>query len=405
MEQRKIENRKPFNFMSLELKDVKNQVMVITGASSGIGLATARMAAEKGASLVLASRDEKALERVAEELKLKGTQAIYVTADVAHEGDVQKIVNAAIGEFGGFDTWVNNASVSIYGHVVDVPIEDMRQLFEINFWGYVYGSLAAVRHYKEKGTPGALINIGSLDGNRAVPLQTIYSASKFSVHGFTDGLRMELEKEHAPVSVTQIHPAKVNTPFTDHTTSYIDKYPSHQGMNYPPEAVAEAVIHAAQKPTRDIYVGTQAKFFSVVGRVFPRITDRYLEKRFYSMLYDPDREAKAPEEGILYHSGDNLHERGSNIGWERPRSLMVQVKKHPGITTVAVVGAGLLLLTAMEGKKVAPAVRKMKCMYGLDKKNMMHALHKKKRMTAIEAKKIRAAMNKKKMMKKLKQLL
>lgn len=398
MEQRKVEDKKPFNFMSLKLKKIENQVIVITGASSGIGLVTARMAAEKGAKLVLAARDEEALQRIVTEAELKGTQAIYVVADVSKEEDVQKIMDRAIAEFGGFDTWVNNAGVSIYGHAEDIPVEDMRQLFEVNFWGVVYGSLAAVHHYKEKGTPGALINIGSVSGNRALPLQGIYSASKFSVHAYTDSLRMDLEKEHAPVSVTQIHPAKVNTPFTDHTSSYIDKYPSHDDMNYPPEAVAEAILHAAQHPVRDIYVGGQAKFLSVVGRVFPRFTDRYLEKLMYSSLYDENRAAKDPQEGILYEPGDNMHERGSNIGWERSESLMVKAKKHPGITTVAVVGAGLLLLTLMEKKSAKPAMKKMKLMKGIEKQILKEGFCRQRLLTPMQAKKLVMAMEKKKMM-------
>lgn len=405
MEQRRMEDKKPFNFMSLKLKKIENQVMVITGATSGIGLVTARMAAGKGAKLVLAARDEEALQRVVTEAELKGTQAIYVVADVSKEEDVRRIAERAIEEFGGFDTWVNNAAVSIYGHAEDVPVEDMRQLFEVNFWGVVYGSLTAVQHYKEKGTPGALINMGSVSGNRALPLQGIYSASKFSVHAFTDSLRMDLEKEHAPVSVTQIHPAKVNTPFTDHTASYIDKYPSHDDMNYPPEAVAEAVLHAAQHPVRDIYVGGQAKFLSVVGRVFPRFTDRYLEKMMYSSLYDEKRSAKGPEEGILYEPGDNMHERGSNIGWERSESLMVKAKKHPGITTVVLVGAGLLLLTAWEQKQSTPAYKKMKLMHGLEKKRLMRGIAKKKCMASHEFKRLMAGIEKKKMVGMVKKLI
>src|SRR4030095_15472092 len=120
--------------MAVKLKPINEQVIVITGASSGIGLTTARMAATQGARLVLAARNEEALRMLTAEIKAAGGEAAYVVADVGNEGDVNKIAAEALNKFGGFDTWVNNAGVSIYGKLVDVPIEDMRQVFETNFW-------------------------------------------------------------------------------------------------------------------------------------------------------------------------------------------------------------------------------------------------------------------------------
>ncbi|MDE1548344.1 SDR family oxidoreductase [Jeotgalibaca caeni] len=343
-QQRKVSRTAPTNFKDITLKKVNYQTMVLTGATSGIGLVTARMAAAKGTKLVLVARNEEALKQLTEEITAKGTQAVYVKADVSKEEDIQKIVETAIRTFGGFDTWVNNASVTIYGHITDIPVEDMRQLFEINYWGVVYGSLAAVHHFKEKGSPGALINVGSVIGNRGTPIQSVYSSSKFAVHSFTDGLRMELEKEQVPISVSQIHPAKINTPYTDHATSYIDHHPSHQAMMYPPESVAEAILFAAEKPVRDMYVGTHSKVMALLGTLAPRFTDRYMEKLFYPELYDPHRVAKEPSAGNLYESKTDLSERGSNIGWERKTSWMVKAKKYPTLTKAAVLGVGLAAL-------------------------------------------------------------
>ena len=189
-------------FKKLSLKKLQDQVVVITGASSGIGLVTARMAAAKGAKVVVAARNEEALKQLTEELTSQGSSAIWVKADVGREEDVNRIAETAIREFGGFDTWVNNAGVSIFGKAMDVTIDDMKRDFDTNFWGVVYGSRAAVNHFKERGEPGALINIGTVYGDRGVVLQSTYSASKFAVHGWTENLRMELEKEKAPVSVT-----------------------------------------------------------------------------------------------------------------------------------------------------------------------------------------------------------
>src|SRR5690606_37007443 len=183
--------------MSVDLKKLSEQTIVITGASSGIGLTTARKAAEREARLVLVARSEDALRQLTEEITGKGGEAIYVAADVSNQDDVRRIAQRAQEAFGGFDTWVNNAGVFIYGKLEETPIEDMRKLFETNVWGLIYGSLEAVKHLKQRG--GALINIGSVVSDRAILLQGIYSASKHAVGGFTDALRMELEKEKAPV--------------------------------------------------------------------------------------------------------------------------------------------------------------------------------------------------------------
>ena len=134
--------------MKINLKKVQDQVVVITGASSGIGLVTARMAADKGARLVLASRSEDSLRKLSNEINRTGGQAIYVVADVSKQDDVQRIAEAAQEKFGGYDTWVNNAGVTIFGKLEQVPIEDMRKLFETNFWGLIYGSMEAAKHFK-----------------------------------------------------------------------------------------------------------------------------------------------------------------------------------------------------------------------------------------------------------------
>jgi NAD(P)-dependent dehydrogenase (short-subunit alcohol dehydrogenase family) len=174
------------------------------------------MAASKGAKVVVAARNEEALKELVNELREKGHSATLVKADVGREEDVNKIAETAITEFGHFDTWVNNAGISIFGHAMDVSIEDIKRLFETNFWSVVYGSRAAVKHFKERGVPGALINVGSLFGDRGTLIQSTYAASKFAVHGWTESIRMELEKEKAPVSVTLIHPGRIDTPYNEH---------------------------------------------------------------------------------------------------------------------------------------------------------------------------------------------
>src|SRR5215211_2063592 len=147
------------NSMTVTLKPLAEQVIVLTGASSGIGLATARAAAERGAKLVLVARNEAALQEIAGEIRSRGGDAVAVAADVSQPEDLRRVAETAIERFGGFDTWINDAAVAIYGTIEEVPLADQRKLFEINYWGVVEGSLIAAKHLKRRG--GAIINVGS----------------------------------------------------------------------------------------------------------------------------------------------------------------------------------------------------------------------------------------------------
>jgi short-subunit dehydrogenase len=182
--------------------------------------------------------------------------------------------------FGRIDTWVNNAGVSIFGRLEDIAPEDHERLFQTNFWGVVHGSLEAVKRMKTRGG-GALINLGSEVSDRAVPLQAMYSASKHAIKAFTDALRMELEAEQAPISVTLIKPAAVDTMFTVHARNYMDKEPALPPPVYAPELVAEAILHAAQHPKRDVFVGGAAKMISLGAWTMPRMLDRYMRRTMF----------------------------------------------------------------------------------------------------------------------------
>lgn len=344
------ENKISSDTKNMALKKLKDQVIIITGASSGIGLATARMAASKGAKVVVAARNEDALKQLVGEFKEKGYPAAWVKADVGREEDVNKIAETAIKQFGRFDTWVNNAGVSIFGHAMDVSIEDMKRMFDTNFWGVVYGSKVAVKHFKERGVPGALINVGALFGDRGTVIQSTYAPSKFAVHGWTESLRMELAKEKAPVSVTLIHPGKIDTPYTEHAKSYLKKQPTHGGMLYPPEAVAEAILHSSENWKRDMYIGSQAKALGLIGTLLPRVTDKFMEVILYPTTY-ANRPSKPQEENNLYHPGYGMHERGINMGRTRSRSLYVKASKRPVLSTMIVVGLGTLAWIATKRNK------------------------------------------------------
>ena len=329
--------------MKVELKRLDQQVIVITGASSGIGLATARRAARKGARLILAARNGDALGHLADEIRHDGGSAVPVEADVGSEEDIRRIADVARREFGGFDTWINNAGASVYGQCLEVSIEDMRRVFETNFWGVVYGSRVACAHLRQSG--GALINIGSEVSDKAVPLQGIYSASKHAVKGWTDALRMELEYEGAPVSVTLIKPGPIDTPYTEHAKNYLPDQPKHAPPVYTPESVAEAILYAATTPVRDLFVGGGAKLVSSMDKWAPRMTDRFVERMLISGTHSGQ-----PREGkdALHEPGEGLRERGNYPGMVR-NSIYTRASIHPVLTGVAAVGAGLLLAALWRG--------------------------------------------------------
>ena len=227
--------------------------MVITGATSGMGLATARQAAREGARLVLAARNEQDLNRLAEELRAQGGEAVPVVADVGDEKQVRRIALAALQRFGGFDTWVNNACVTIPGRLQQVQRADQRRLFDTNFWGVVHGSMVAIEHLKGHG--GVLINLGSEVSEVPSPLQGTYAASKHAVKGFTDSLRIELEQEGAPVSVVLIRPAGMETPYGAHAGKCTDPESTLPSLHYSPEPIAGTILHAARHPAREVFVG------------------------------------------------------------------------------------------------------------------------------------------------------
>ena len=259
--------------MSSPLKPLNRQVIVITGATSGIGLATAQEAAKEGARLVLAARGADVLDAVVARFHALGQEAVGVVADVSERAQVERIAQAAVDRFGRIDTWVNNAGCTIYGRVDEVSETDARRLFDINFWGMVHGSLVALPHLKRQG--GALINLGSEASEVAIPMQGMYSASKHAVKGFTDALRIEVEQlDEAPVSVTLIEPTAVDTPLPQHARNYMDREPRLPSPQVDPHQVAAAILHAAVVPMRTVRVGMLAELDVMMERLLPGVADR-----------------------------------------------------------------------------------------------------------------------------------
>jgi short-subunit dehydrogenase len=279
--------------MSTRLKKLADQVIVITGASSGIGLATAEAAAKGGAKLVLAARSEKALQDIAGRL---GASAVAVTCDVSDRAQVERVAETALAKFGRIDTWVNNAGLGLYGRLDETTDADARRLFDVNYWGVVHGCTVALKHLKATG--GALITVGSEVSESYVPLLGQYVASKHAVKGFVDTLRVEVEDvDKAPVSITLIQPSAVDTPFPQHARNYQPREPKLPDPMIDPAQVAAAILDAAETPTRDKRVGTGAKISTTMATLFPGMGDRMAAKQVDKQHYD---EKPRHPEGALH---------------------------------------------------------------------------------------------------------
>ncbi len=333
--------------MSISLKPVSDQTLVITGATSGIGLATALEAADRGANLLLIARSPDRLEAAAEQCRARGATVETLAADVADQAVLELAHEQAHDAFGGFDTWINNAGASAYGKVWDVPLEAARQIFETNYWGTVHGSLVAAKHFKEKGTSGAIINVGSVLGDRAFPLQGHYSATKHAIKAFTDALRMELDKDGVPVSVTLIKPNATDTPYTEHAANYMDEEPTLPTPAYAPETVARAILSAAEKPVRDVTVGAKDGVMAALGMVAPGLVDKLSVPAFFNQQKS-GTPTSGNDRGTLFEPPSNAgRTRGGVDGTVFEHSIWSQMQQNPllSLGAAAVVGATIALVS------------------------------------------------------------
>jgi short-subunit dehydrogenase len=321
-------------------RPLPNQVVVLTGASSGIGRETAYHFARHGAALVLAARKEPALHEVVEDVASRGGRAIAVPTDVADPAQVAALAERAAEHFGRIDTWVNAAGVGVYGAVEQHTPEEMRRIVEVDLLGTMYGSRAALPHLRRAG--GALINVSSVTGKVAVPLQSAYSAAKHGIVGFDNALRMELERVGAPVSVTTILPYGITTPFFNHARSKLGVLPRPTPPAYRPEAVAEAIVWAAEHPAREIVVGGAAKAIILLERLSPRLVEWGMTVRGIGFaLQKSDR----PDDGVdnlFAPAPDDYRVRGEFHDLTVPGNTYTRVFEfHPVRQGLAV--AGLLL--------------------------------------------------------------
>lgn len=335
----------------MQLKPIDQQVVVVVGASSGIGRLAALRFAQRGAKVVAAARGEPGLRSLVEEIGQAGGDATFVVADVAEFGQVQAIARAAVATYGRIDTWVNLAAVSIWARFEETTPEEFKRVIEVNLLGQAYGAMAALAELRRTGG-GALICISSVEARRGLPYQSAYAASKHGIEGMLDALRLELQHTGVPISVTNIMPASINTPLFNKARTKLGVKPRGISPIYQPELVVDAILHAAEHPTRDIIVGGAGKAIDVTQRLSPRAMDAMLLR----MGFDGQRsdEPKAPDapNNLLAPIGGYDRVEGDFGDQALQRSPATWLEMHSGVRDF-VAGAALVAATTM----VARALR------------------------------------------------
>lgn len=256
-------------------RPINEQVIVITGASSGIGRETALECGKAGATVVISARNAEALDQVAFTITQLGGRVLTVPTDVTDWEQVRQLANTTINHFGRIDTWVNNAGISVYATAEETSVEETARIMQTNFMGVVHGVSVVLPHMKQQGH-GTIINVGSVESQRAFPLQAAYAASKHAVKAYTEALRLEQIEEKTNIQITLILPSGINTPLFNHARSKVGVKPMPIPPVYSPELVARAIMTAAQAPHRDIYVGGAGFLFWLLERINPALLDKLM---------------------------------------------------------------------------------------------------------------------------------
>lgn len=335
------------------LKSLNQQAIVITGATSGIGLATARRAAKAGACVFLIARGENDLKALCEELQATGARSAWAVADVADFDALAEAAEKCVRLFGGYDTWVNNAGVSIYGHIRETTLEDQRRLFETNYWGVVNGSMIAADHLRKRYGGGAIVNVGSILSDAPLPIQGVYSASKHAVKGFTNALRMELMREEAPITVSLVKPAAVDSPYSKHARNLTGYATQNPQPVYATHVVADTILYCASHPIREITVGGGGRLIASFYSILPGLAEPLFARFAPSLMRDRSSAYQPYEDGLYDPTDDGLDEE-VHYPMVRQFSALAEVRKHPGITSgvvavLAGVGLAALLLSQRSG--------------------------------------------------------
>jgi NAD(P)-dependent dehydrogenase (short-subunit alcohol dehydrogenase family) len=329
----------------VQLKPVGEQVVVLMGASSGIGRETALRFAKSGAKLVVSARGEEGLDSLVEEIRGEGGEATAVVADTSEFGQVTVVADRAVEEYGRLDTWVHLAAVGLFATFEETTPEEFARVIDVNLMGQVYGAMAALPHIKREGR-GGLIHISSVEAKRSFPFHSAYGASKHGIDGFLEALRVELKHEGWPIGVTQVMPATINTPFFDKGRTKLGVKAVGIPPIYEPETVADIILYAAENPTRDLVSGGAAQALILNQRLSPRVLDAVLTTR---AGFDPQKthEPRSEDDPDNLYAPIRGHDTAKNGFRAFSRSLYNWLQMHPVVRRGAAAGTALGILGAL----------------------------------------------------------
>lgn len=263
----------------------RSEVVVITGASAGVGRATAHCFARHGARVALLARASPALQAVAREIRELGSMVLALEVDVADAAAVESAAAAVERELGPIDIWVNAAMTTVFAPVADISADEFRRATEVTYLGTVHGTLAALRTMRARNR-GSIVQVGSALAYRAIPLQSAYCAAKFAIRGFTDALRVELMHERSKVRVTMVQLSAINTPQFEWARTHLPRRPRPVPPVYQPELAAKGIYWAAHHQRREVNVGFPAWKAIFFNKLFPALADRVLVRAGYAGQMD-----------------------------------------------------------------------------------------------------------------------
>ncbi len=334
--------------MKLQLKPLDEQVAVVMGASSGIGRATALMMAQAGARVVVAARRQEALNELVEEIERAGGQALAVAADVTHYDQIENVAKVAVEKYGRIDTWIHTAAAAMYAKFEDTSPEEYKRVIEVTQIGAAWGAMVALPYLKE--SQGALIQVSSVEALVGIPYQAAYGSAKHGMKAYLDVLRIELDHDEIPVSVTNIMPSGINTPFFTNARTKIGVKPVAVPPMYQPHIVASAILAAAVKPIPEIIVGGGGWAFAIANRIAPHIVNLALRKTSFTMQKtDEPKTASAPDNLFESNTGDTRVE--GDFEGARGTSLITWLECHPSLRTALGWSAALGALALVLRKK------------------------------------------------------
>ena len=281
------------------MKKSRRRVVVITGASAGVGRAATQAFAREGARIALIARGRAGLNGARRDVENLGGEALVLPLDVADAGAVENAAQKIEEKFGAIDVWVNNAMASVFSPITGMTTEEFKRVTEVTYLGYVYGTLAALRRMLPRNR-GLIIQVGSALAYRGIPLQSAYCAAKHAIQGFVDSLRCELIHDKSRVRVTMIDLPALNTPQFSWVKSRLPRKAQPVPPMFQPEIAAKAIVYASHYPRREIYVGMPTVGAIVVNKFFPGLLDHYLARTGYD-----SQQHDGPEDR---HRPDNLWE-------------------------------------------------------------------------------------------------